>query len=78
MFLDPDADKPDHSFAIVNGATTPFQGTVQNTAANFGRAVTLTGVLAGCSIGLIPQSSCSLWSIIDTSGCATARSVTFS
>lgn len=78
MFLDPDADKPDHSFAIVNGATTPFQGTVQNSAANFGRAVTLTGVLAGCSIGLIPQSSCSLWSIIDTSGCATARSVTFS
>ncbi|KAJ4423211.1 hypothetical protein N0V82_002072 [Gnomoniopsis sp. IMI 355080] len=64
-------------FAIVNGQATPFQGSVQNSAANFGRAVTLTGLLAGCSIGLIPQSDCSLWSIIDTSGCATARSVTF-
>lgn len=69
---------PDRSFAVVNGQITPFQGTVTNAAANFGRAVTLTGILPGCSIGLIPQSNCALWSVIDTAGCATARSVTFS
>ncbi|CAN8104886.1 unnamed protein product [Discula destructiva] len=65
-------------FAIVSGQVTPFQGTVSNSPSNYGRAVTLTGLLPGCSIGLIPQSNCGLWSIIDTSGCATARSVTFS
>ncbi|KAJ0115056.1 hypothetical protein J7T55_001465 [Diaporthe amygdali] len=65
-------------FAIVNGQISSFAGTVQNSPANYGRAVTLTGILAGCSIGLVPQQNCALWSIIDTSGCATARSVTFS
>ncbi|KAL1854473.1 hypothetical protein Daus18300_011394 [Diaporthe australafricana] len=65
-------------FAVVNGQISSFAGAVQNSAANYGRAVTLTGILAGCSIGLIPQANCALWSVIDTSGCATARSVTFS
>ncbi|KAG8160722.1 hypothetical protein KVR01_008986 [Diaporthe batatas] len=65
-------------FAIVNGQISSFAGSVQNSPANYGRAVTLTGILPGCSIGLVPQSNCGLWSIIDTSGCATARSVTFS
>lgn len=64
-------------FAIASGSLVPFQGTVQNSAANYGRAVTLTGIISGCSIGLIPQASCSQWSIIDTSGCATSRSVSF-
>lgn len=66
------------SFAIVNGQISSFAGSVQNSPANYGRAVTLTGILPGCSIGLVPQQNCALWSIIDTSGCATARSVTFS
>ncbi|KAH8755685.1 hypothetical protein F5883DRAFT_718711 [Diaporthe sp. PMI_573] len=65
-------------FAIVNGQISSFAGSVQNSPANYGRAVTLTGILSGCSIGLVPQANCALWSIIDTSGCATARSVTFS
>ncbi|KAI3393004.1 hypothetical protein diail_4883 [Diaporthe ilicicola] len=65
-------------FAVVNGQISSFAGSVQNLPANYGRAVTLTGILAGCSIGIIPQQNCALWSIIDTSGCATARSVTFS
>ncbi|POS74263.1 hypothetical protein DHEL01_v207341 [Diaporthe helianthi] len=65
-------------FAIVNGRISSFAGSVQNSAANYGRAVTLTGILPGCSIGIVPQSNCGLWAIVDTSGCATARSVTFS
>lgn len=72
------ANTRSRSFAIVNGQISSFAGSVQNSAANYGRAVTLTGILPGCSIGIIPQANCGLWSIIDTSGCATARSVTFS